>query len=193
MLESKPLRGQIARAGIRAERPGRLVTPLNVRLPRIWSPTMGYQDRALKAACKKCQREAAWGWQGDQTEPPDSWLCQCNWRNFLIKFGSGGLAATRALSCTGREGQVSCCNRPLNRSIAENLNSPRSLMAIKPGDSEPRNCSNASRNQVAICSEISSICRIGICSRAFLRSVSTAKSRPPECFARFANRIPGQL
>jgi hypothetical protein len=46
---------------------------------------MGYQDRALKAACKRCQKEVAWLWQGDQKKAPPSWLCKCGWRNFLIK------------------------------------------------------------------------------------------------------------
>jgi hypothetical protein len=69
------------------------------------------------------------------------------------------------------------CRIPRKLSIAESLNSPKSFTPISDRDSEPRNCSNAVRNQVAICREISSICRIGICSRAVRRSVSTARSR----------------
>jgi hypothetical protein len=69
------------------------------------------------------------------------------------------------------------CRIPRNRSIAENLNSPRSVIAIRLEDSEPRNCSNDVRNQSEICVAIASISRNGICSRAVRRSVSSARSR----------------
>jgi hypothetical protein len=45
---------------------------------------MSYENRALKAKCKKCSRQIAWFWK-DQREAPTSWLCQCGCRNFLVK------------------------------------------------------------------------------------------------------------
>jgi hypothetical protein len=82
--------------------------------------------------------------------------------------GSGELLPIDALTVR--------CRMPRNRSIACALNSPRSAIAIRGAVSALRNRSKAVRKQAEICSEISSICRNGICSRAFLRSVSTAES-----------------
>jgi hypothetical protein len=47
-------------------------------------PAMSYENRALKAKCKKCDRQVAWFWS-DQRKAPASWVCECGWRNYLVK------------------------------------------------------------------------------------------------------------
>jgi hypothetical protein len=46
---------------------------------------MGYQKKVLKASCKQCQKEVGWIWLEGQSEQPDAWLCECNYRNYLSK------------------------------------------------------------------------------------------------------------
>jgi len=43
---------------------------------------MGYEHRALRAACGHCGKQVAWSWKLP-TKAPVSWRCECEYRNVL--------------------------------------------------------------------------------------------------------------